>query len=105
MQFEGHEQAISPHDSPDPRKIGKLVTDTLMSQSASVPATEAPSTEGDSHRRPGYYLSPDDWPTDVPRDDLSIDDVYEVLDTFEGLYDIAMDGLSKVGSEAPRAKG
>jgi hypothetical protein len=75
------------------------MTETLATR---IVESRPASVEVDVQRRPGYYLSPDDWPTDVPRDDLSVDELYGVLDTFEYLYDIAMDGLSRVEVEAVR---
>jgi len=48
-----------------------------------APAVDRPrSSPAPEKRAPGYYLLPDDWPWNVRGHDLTIDQVYNVLERF-----------------------
>jgi hypothetical protein len=40
-------------------------------------------------REPGYYVTAHDWPADSRPDELSLDEVYAVLDDFDAVYEAA----------------
>lgn len=44
---------------------------------------------GETRRESGYYVDPQDWPTEAPRHNLSIQQIYEGLDRFDSVYGLA----------------
>jgi predicted DNA-binding protein (MmcQ/YjbR family) len=60
-----------------------------------------PSQEETQEREPGYYIMPGDWNTTVQRDSLNLEEVYAVLDTFDEVYDKAMEGLANTEVPTP----
>lgn len=51
-------------------------------------------TEQAEHRAPGLYLTSGDWNTTVIRDGLSLDEVYDVIDSFDEVFERAIGGLA-----------
>ncbi|MEA5366458.1 hypothetical protein VA596_43490 [Amycolatopsis sp., V23-08] len=49
-------------------------------------------------RDPGYYISPGNWNVHATAETVAVEGIYEVLSTFDDLYEPAMKGLARVGS-------
>ncbi|MBB5955302.1 hypothetical protein FHS29_001883 [Saccharothrix tamanrassetensis] len=75
-------------------------TSRLLAFGAEGTAPQPPLDAAVAHlpkRAPGYYVMPGDWPTEVTRDELTTEQVYDVLDLFDDVYEVAMRGLRDTG--------
>lgn len=81
-------------------KVASLITGKGNRQVHDADDEPVSTDRAESRRKPGYYLEPNDWPTDIPRDDLTVEELYDVLDSFDDAYEVAMNGLRNVGKKA-----
>lgn len=44
---------------------------------------------GETRRESGYYVDPQDWPTEAPHHNLSVQQIYDVLDRFDSVHGLA----------------